>query len=236
MCQILLDDRRFRVEIDRSNRWKQTTLHYAATGGFIRTIGKLLLHHCAQFPGYGDSEPPSMDLINDPARLLCMQFRYHDAWWLLEYCKQNRANNQVRTTQLYTRILAALCVLRKPAVYSRLSLRDQQDRLYRSANDQTFRRLVAFQDVPASKNQRLWLTRVLLDLGADPNSLEATDPTTMPITAKLNQRPGQCHRTTLKLALMSEFTDMVDLILLYRPNCNIDSLGLLVQPAAKSYL
>ncbi|KAL2260525.1 hypothetical protein VTK26DRAFT_5436 [Humicola hyalothermophila] len=75
MCQLLLATPRFRKTIDRQNSRKQTALHYAAAGGSIKTVGKLLLENGATFPDCDESDAGKGYLVNDPIRMLCMQFR-----------------------------------------------------------------------------------------------------------------------------------------------------------------
>ncbi|KAL2020323.1 hypothetical protein VTK56DRAFT_8551 [Thermocarpiscus australiensis] len=184
ICQILLEEHRFRSELDRANIRLQTALHYAAAAGHIRTVGKLLLDHGATFPYYEASGATHQQGIarallhesNDPLRLLCMQFNYDDAWWFLHNCRELHVDRN--PTHLYTRALAALCASRRPAVYVSLSSRERQDLLYRLADRDANTYSLSentTQEVKDSRCRGLRLAKELLDRGTDPNRAEVTD-------------------------------------------------------------
>jgi ankyrin repeat protein len=226
ICRILLDtDRRFRKDLDRINRRKQTALHYAAAGGHVQTVGRLLLENGATFHHYEDSNTADAlrreaELIGDPIRQLCMQFRYGEARWLLHFCRRLYIDKPVSTVQLCTRVLASLCFLREPAIFSRLSLREKQDKLYRlSSLSPDHENLNREKDLEASWDSRLALARELLDLGAaDPNQAVQADFYGLAVSS--TQRVS-FHRTPLQLAARSGFGEMVDLLVCHGANCNL---------------
>jgi hypothetical protein len=232
MCQILLDWPQFQFRIDHANRHQQTALHYAAAAGHIRTVGKLLLERGATFYFY-QGEHPSVGrgwhprMRNDPLRLLCMQFNYGDARWLLNFCRQLYRNQDYDPRPLYSRLFASLCYLREPAVYGELSLREQQERLYRLTLgdlDDHKTKEASFQAIEESQRHRISFARRLLDLGADPHHSERSYRYTMPV---LDMYPSQdtCYRTPLQLAASSGFTKMVKFLLSLGADCNKMGFG-----------
>lgn len=226
LCEVFLQTRRFKRGLDSTNRRKQTALHYAAAGGSIQSVGKLLLENGAKLHRYGDLDSEqeeallqnSVDLASDPVRQLCMQFRYGEARWLLRFYRQLHVSKSESTAQLCTRVLAALCVLRKPALYSRLSLRDQQDRLYNTTQkSQDYEK-----DIEASRHARLAFARELLKYGADAHHPDAANHSDMPISSvSTTQRGGYVFRTPLQLAARSGFGEMIELLLSRGVNCNL---------------
>ncbi|KAK4132670.1 ankyrin [Trichocladium antarcticum] len=225
LCEVFLQTRRFKKGLDRANRRKQTALHYAAAGGSIQSVGKLLLENGAELHPYGDLDSEqeeallqnSVELASDPVRQLCMQFRYGEARWLLRFYRQLHVRKSESTAQLCTRVLAALCVLRKPALYSRLSLRDQQDRLYNTAQkSQDYEK-----DIQDSRHARLAFARELVKYGADAHHPDAASHSDMPISSiPSTRRGGYVYRTPLQLAARSGFGEMIELLLARGVDCN----------------
>ncbi|KAK3306032.1 ankyrin repeat-containing domain protein [Chaetomium strumarium] len=202
-----------------TDRHDRTALLYAAASGHIQTIGKLLLSQgqTSYFQGLTpdhEDQPPRV-LISDPLRLLCMQYRYDDARWLLNYCRP--LNNYTIGSPVlhYTRYLAALCFLRPRSGCNLPSLRDQQDRLFRLTPQDLSRQVreaIMLQEIKGSEPHRLSLAKRLLDLGADPNRAEVTMNSTMPI---FTDRHTQLRftRTPLQLAASCGFVKMVKLLI-----------------------
>jgi ankyrin repeat protein len=222
MCRILLDDPRTKHYVDVSNRRWQTAVHYAAAGGHIRTVGKFLLQNGAKFHFYDNN--PGHGLRFDPLRQLCTMHRFEDARWLLDLCRRKLYPGRPAEV-VYTRALASLCYLSSPAEFSRLSLRQQQDRLYDLTPEKI--RKLEIDRVKAARQfqcERVSLAKRLLVLGADPNEPERIYhgqlPTVVPFR---NYEAGDHYRTALQLAAMSGFTKMINLLL--SKGADVDKIG-----------
>ncbi|KXX77109.1 Ankyrin repeat domain-containing protein 17 [Madurella mycetomatis] len=224
MCTVLLEDIRFRITIDYRGRQGHTALHYAAAGGHIRTVGKLLLENGAWFQGYDDpAEMKYRHVINDPLRLLCMLHKYDDARWLVGFCRRLYAKESFTPVQLYTRALATLCSLRSPAAYSTLTLRQKQDRLFATTVSDikwTVQRERSIQAAEASRIARLSFAILLLNLGANPNLPELV-PKKITMQGLGVELGSAIHRTSLQIAAYSGFAEMVALLLRYGADCNL---------------
>jgi len=227
MLSILLESPRFQSYIDHGNRQQQTPLHYAAAGGHIRTVGKHLLKEGATFHFYEGETPrvgPAVPKIrNDPLRLLCMQFRFDDARWLVDFCKRLYRGKGFDPKPLYTRALATLCSLREPAVCVRRSLREQQDRLYSLTSDDLNKSNEEKADreaAEASQPGRLAFAGKLLVFGADINEPQRASYLAMPFLETGYSQYGICHRTPLQLAAACGFTSMVNLLISRGVDCN----------------
>ncbi|GAB1317873.1 Ankyrin repeat domain-containing protein 17 [Madurella fahalii] len=237
MCKLLLEHPGFDVSIDRRGRRGHVAIHYAAAAGHIRTVGKLLLENGALFPNYKDKDArprhvpngsPRLarprHIINDPLRQLCMQHKYDDARWLVSFCRRLYTDEApIRTVQLYSRALAALCSLRKPVAYSTLTLRQKQDRLLAAtAGDTrwTVQREIRIQAAEASRSARLSLARLLLKLGANPN-LPALVPARAAMQVLGAESRSTVYRTSLQIAAYSGFAEMVNLLLDHGADCNL---------------
>lgn len=246
MCKMLLEQaqqggfgrtKNSQPHIDHRTRREHTALHYAAAGGHIRTVGKFLLEKGAVFHIYngdrktfGPEFATSRGLINDALRLLCMQFRYGDAEWLIHFTRQFYANKALSQppdhepldpVPIYNRALAAVCCLRTPAAYSRLSLRQQQDRLLTLTHNDISTDLsnrTAYWPTRQSESGRLWLAKTLLNLGADPNLEQPSYQRSMPIGYERDLVPAS--RTALQLAAVTGFANMVRLLLSRGADCN----------------
>ncbi|KAK4099142.1 ankyrin [Parathielavia hyrcaniae] len=173
----------------------RSPLIYAAAGGHIRIVGKYLLDNGAIFHDYEGLAPDQSHLW--PGR---------------------------PAAGLYTRVLVSLCVLQKPVVFSRLSLREQQDQCYaQTTSDQEARdelKTRREKAVRLSRQQRISLTRNLLGLGADPNLAERTHFGSLPVTEPKTHQLGFEYRTSLQLAARSGFTEMVRLLTRHGANCD----------------
>jgi ankyrin repeat protein len=201
MCQILLVTPRFGQYLNRLNLKSQTALHYAAAGGNIRTVGKLLLQNGATYDDYGGGGLSTRD---DPLRLLCKHGKYEDARWLIHFCLDLYQGRGLDPRRLYTRVLAAVCDLRPHTAYNRLSLRAQQDQLYSmTAQDIANLGKVNWQEVERSGLNRVTLAITLLSFGADVNrTQEVVDP-----------QDHRRYRTPLQIAASSQFHQMVEVLL-----------------------
>ncbi|KAK4234793.1 hypothetical protein C8A03DRAFT_18369 [Achaetomium macrosporum] len=209
-----------------TDRHDRTALLYAAASGNIQTVGKLLLkggasllshyqtHYLRNLTPDQDDKPPLI-LISDPVRLLCMQYRYDDARWLLNHCRPLSDYTIGSHVLHYTRYLAALCFLRPRAVCNPSSLRVQQDRLFSLTPHDLSRQAREknkLQEIKESEPHRLSLAKRLLDLGADPNRAEVTEQSTMPIFPPRPSTTFLLMRTPLQLAASCGFAKMVKLL------------------------
>lgn len=227
MLSILLESPRFKSYLDHGNRHQQTALHYAAAGGHIRTAGKYLLKTGATFHFYEGETPrigPALPKIrNDPLRLLCMQFKYDDARWLVDFCKGLYRGKGFDPKPLYTRAFASLCSLRRPAVYTQLSLRERQDRLYKLPWDDPLKsnaEKAGKEAVEASQPGRLSLARKLLKSGVDINESQRSCLWGPPFLEIGYSQHGIRFRTPLQLAAACGFASMVKLLISRGVDCN----------------
>lgn len=230
MCEILLAHPYYRLSAHRYNRWDQTVLNFAAAGGHIRTVGKILMQHGLKIGHRLDPDPAGVPpiaercLIPDPLRHLCMQGKYTDARWLIQYAERlNGADAVARNpAYVYSRSLAALSFLRPAAEYCQLSLRERQDRLLSlSPHDLSFsvRDAVTTREIQTSRRQRLSLAKKLLDLGAPPNQAHLGQNNDMPILFPQPTYYGRQTRTPIQLAAATGFTEMVELLISRGADC-----------------
>ncbi len=151
-----------------------------------------------------------------------MQFDYDDTWWLVDFCQHLYRQRGYNPIPLYNRLLAAACDLCPPAVHNRLSLRQQQDRLYSltwDELDELRRRATAKRDAEESQDLRVAFAASLLHHGANPNEAERTYRASMPVL-DLNIRDRLVYCTPLQLAARSGFTRMVRVLLGRGADCN----------------
>ncbi|KAJ4291349.1 hypothetical protein N0V88_006357 [Collariella sp. IMI 366227] len=210
--------------MNHSNRRQQSAIHYAAAGGHIRTVGKFLLERGANFPFY-EGQDASQTWVshtkNDPLLLLCQQFRYNDAKWLVKFCRKLYANQSLDPSSLYTRALASLCKLRGPAECTQLSLRDQQDHLYDLMPKELESKVK--RQVEASQPLRVAFGRRLISLGADPNKGESIvmRGEGTPLVPVLDNQYYTTYYTAIQTAAASGFTLMVEMLLSQGADLNI---------------
>jgi ankyrin repeat protein len=232
MCRLLLDEPLSKPFVNVRNRRQQSALHYAAAGGHIRTVGRFLLENGATFHFYEPHAPPTLmspiwdSTRFDPLRQLCTMCEFADARWLVRFCKKLWPDRSA--TVLYTRALASLCVLQPAALFSRLSLRQQQDRFYELTPDEAKETYISRkQAVERSQHQRVLLARTLLGLGADPNELQWTCFGGLPVAGPRTSPAiiEDHYRTALQLAAMSGFAKMAKLLLKYGADANYDKAG-----------
>lgn len=220
-----------------SNLRKQ---EFAAAGGHIRTIGKLLLEEPVgatkllgpDLPlGAPAEDVPEQDQFLNPLRLLCLQGEYTDLEWLVSYCQEvvlPASKTVISLKKTYSQCLVILSSLQPRAVYRRLLHSQEQDYLFQLGllvSRHKTRASIAWKSIMAARTDRLLLAQMLLNHGADPNwgekglfypwndSLEVS-------TAPAWKNGRREDYTPLQFAAASGFTDMIELLLERGANLN----------------
>jgi ankyrin repeat protein len=213
MCELLVNSPHGKF-LNYANRRRYTALHYAALGGHIRTVGKWLLEHGADFPDEGEADPQGLPqrFINDPLRLLVMKHEYADALWLLNFCHLHLSFWSTSSLAiLYCRVLAALCHLKLPVTYRTLTLRERQDSLCNTTPaDIKARDDRLIENMMDWTIERLVLARRLVKLGADPSLRQLTTRYRMPVVSNVVQ--DYMWLTPIEIAKRCEFTAMANLL------------------------
>lgn len=115
MCAALLHVRSF----DEGLGW--SALHYAAAGGHMESVGKILSEHSVTA-----RYTPVLHRVYRVVVQLFMQHQYEHAETLLKACIA-----EYKSCTELTSILRALCLLREPVMYNKTKLRARQDCLHR---------------------------------------------------------------------------------------------------------
>ncbi|KAK4143454.1 ankyrin repeat-containing domain protein [Dichotomopilus funicola] len=218
-CQLFLETHRFHEYLNES-AGVNSAVHLAAAGGNIRTAGRLLL----------DVVRPPDAVLGQLLEILCKSYQFGDAEWLVDFYAGALADGRIDTCVFHQRALAVLCEHEGPTIYSKLSNRQRQDRLYSLTPGQPgytdyseysdCARAKKEQDIQNSLGQRLSLANKFLALGADPNAVQ---PTTVPrsqgASFYFNPMNSERHdRTLLQIAASWRFTEMIQLLLKFGAN------------------
>ncbi|AEO68284.1 uncharacterized protein THITE_2130035 [Thermothielavioides terrestris NRRL 8126] len=220
MCKMLLRELPLEAWYDRRVRGYQCPLLVAAAEGHIQTVGKVLLESGARLvsDAYPLEEQEGV-VIRDPLSFLCLQYRYDDARWLIEFYQASNCYPVGDPAHHFTRSLAVLCGLHPRKVYHKLSLRERQDHLYRlNLSDLSWpaQKPGTPEEIEASKPERVLLAQTLLSLGADPDHQEDERRSWMQLWTLSGTQDWGCvdiGRSPLQIAASYGFAEMVKLLI-----------------------